>query len=306
MMKTNKIYHGDSLAVLSGMPDGFAQCCVTSPPYWGLRDYGVDGQAGLESTPEAYIENMVDIFAQVRRVLKDDGTLWVNIGDSYVAPKTGSPGNKSTITGGQRNQNEAGKRPDKKHAGALKPKDMIGIPWMLAFALRADGWYLRQDIIWHKTNGLPESVKDRCTSSHEHIFLLSKRPKYYFDADAIAEPAKWERWGNQTENKIHQGKAGYLAGADLPVRDTKNKRDVWSIPTKGFVGAHFATYPPDLIRPCIMAGSKQGDIILDPFMGSGTTAIVAQQEQRKWVGIELNESYIRLAEKRIQETCGMF
>ena len=295
---TETILVGDALEKLREIDSGTVDCCVTSPPYYGLRDYGVEGQIGLEETPEQYINKLVAVFREVRRVLRDDGTLWVNIGDSYA----GSGG-----AGNQFGQLESGlakyKQPSRPHEMGLKPKDLIGIPWMLAFALRADGWYLRQDIIWAKPNPMPESVKDRCTKSHEYIFLLSKAQRYYYDAEAIAEPALWERWGDQTENKTHPGTAGHLGGktrAELPIKDTKNKRSVWTVTTKPYKEAHFATYPPDLIEPCILAGCPFEGTVLDPFTGSGTTAVVALQNGRNFIGVELNPKYVTMAQKRIK------
>ena len=304
-------------------------CCVTSPPYYGLRDYGVDRQIGLEESPKAYINNLVSVFHEVKRVLKDDGTLWVNIGDSYY-----NAGNE------------------------LKPKDMIGIPWMLAFALREDGWYLRQDIIWHKPNPMPESVKDRCTKSHEYIFLLSKNKNYYFDSESISEPVAertiercsqnienqqgslieagvyqktmkaclprfgGNKYGNnadenyriysgneynpyknladkgQQPNSIHIRRAEGEKDIEYPRR---NKRDVWSVTTKPYKEAHFAVYPEELIEPCILAGSPRYGVILDPFNGSGTTGVSALKNDRNYIGIELNPDYVCIAENRIQE-----
>jgi DNA modification methylase len=265
---------GDVLTRLAELPNGSVRTCVTSPPYWGLRDYGQDDQLGLEPTPEAYVENMVKVFREVWRVLADDGTLWLNLGDSY--------GEK---------------------------KQLVGIPWRVAFALQADGWYLRQDIIWAKPNPMPESVRDRCTKSHEYVFLLSKSPRYYYDYEAIKEPAKWERWGNQTENKKHSGTARHLGGKtidELPISDKKNKRDVWTIATKPFKGAHFAVMPEALVEPCVLAGSAVGDTILDPFTGSGTVAVIALRYGRNFVGTELNPEYARIAEERITKAGGMF
>jgi DNA modification methylase len=284
-----------------------AQTCVTSPPYYGLRDYGHDGQIGLEETPEEYIRAMVDVFRCVWDVLQDDGTLWLNIGDSY---------NGSGATGGQGKQHtNAGSvgRPDARggYVG-LKQKDLIGIPWMLAFALRADGWYLRQDIIWHKPNPMPESVQDRCTKAHEYIFLLSKSQKYYFDNEAIAEPLKessivrnqtgWN--GNEDRGYVngpqnHMSK--YLGSDAAKEATTRNKRSVWTVTTKPYKGAHFATFPPDLIEPCILAGAPVGGIVLDPFMGSGTTAAVAIANGRDYLGCELNPAYKELQDIRIRD-----
>ncbi|MBP5782043.1 MAG: site-specific DNA-methyltransferase [Bacteroidales bacterium] len=373
---------GDCLEVLKTLPDGFVDCCVTSPPYYGLRDYGtgtwvggdpscphkrlnkvgtatstghaqaelagnvgdsiyksvcplcgavrVDKQIGLEETPEEYIQKLTDVFREVRRVMKDDGTLWVNIGDTYNGNKQG---NTETV----KHSAIAGKQDfAKKLWDGAKQKDLIGIPWMLAFALRADGWYLRQDIIWHKPNPMPESVKDRCTKSHEYIFLLSKKQQYYFDYEAIQEPATGydgrkdtvnkgsrnyanasylqdgnqqamavkghERWQyknladqGQTPNSMHVRRADGQKDIVYPVR---NKRDVWTVPTKPIKEAHFATFPEDLIRPCILAGSRAEGVVLDPFFGSGTTGRVAISLNRKYLGIELNPEYIQIEKKR--------
>lgn len=305
----NQILCGDAVSELRKVPDEYVAMCVTSPPYYGLRDYGVDGQIGLEETPDAYVARLVEVFREVRRILRDDGTLWVNIGDSYCAPATGESYKKSTLSGGKATQREAGKRPDKKPVGDIKQKDLIGIPWMLAFALRADGWYLRQEIIWNKPNIMPESVRDRCTKSHESIFLLSKRPKYYFDAEAIKEPCvpsserrykspfctgEKEISGNGRPNR-GKNTAGYK-----PYTGKRNKRDVWTVTTQPFREAHFATFPPKLIEPCILAGSRENDIVLDPFMGAGTTALVALQSGRRYLGCELNPDYIEIAETRLR------
>jgi len=288
-----------------------AQTCVTSPPYYGLRDYGHDGQIGLEETPEEYIAAMVEVFRCVWDVLEDDGTLWLNIGDSY---NTSPAGNKTwgdgvgTNKAYEENQIHHGKKIIK----SLKPKDLIGIPWMLAFALRADGWYLRQDIIWHKPNPMPESVNDRCTKSHEYIFLLSKSQRYYYDRESVREEVK------ETTN----GKAGVRRSGDSKTRSRENwgvphnpenviveydeikganKRSVWTIPTKPYEGAHFAVFPTELIEPCILAGAPAGGVVLDPFMGSGTTAQVAQDLGRKYLGCELNPDYKPLQDKRISQ-----
>lgn len=304
-MITNHIHHTDALTGLRDLPDRAIQCCVTSPPYYGLRDYGHHNQIGLEPTPEAYIASLVAVFRQVRRTLRDDGTLWLNIGDSYNSGASGSL-EGSTITGGKRNQansNRNGRRP----SPTLKHKDLIGIPWMLAFALRADGWYLRQDIIWHKPNPMPESVTDRCTKAHEYIFLLSKSEKYYYNADAIAEPkapaTTSDRRTNQNGHRRDRTYPGSASngGTNLGGSDgNRNRRSVWTIATRPYPEAHFATYPPELITPCILAGSRPGDIILDPFIGSGTTAEVALRLQRQYIGFEINQDYITLAQKRLQ------
>lgn len=264
------------------------QTCVTSPPYFGLRDYGVDGQLGLEETPEQYIANMVEVFRLVRELLAEDGTCWINIGDSYAANRGYQV--PSTLMNGQ-STNEAqaaGGRSQKATDYGLKPKDLIGIPWMLAFALRADGWYLRQDIIWQKPNPMPESVTDRCTKSHEYIFLLSKSPKYYFDQESIKEPlapSSVARLSQDIDSQV----------------GSRNKRSVWEVATQPYSGAHFATFPPALIEPCILAGSRPGDIVFDPFLGSGTTAQVAQTLGRNWIGCELNKDYYPLQKVRTQQ-----
>lgn len=252
--------------------------CVTSPPYFGLRDYGHEGQIGLEQTPEEYIAAMVEVFRCVRDVLAEDGTLWVNIGDSYANPGhyKGNPGSGKNSHAKAEAVN--GFRHSKAWPGA-KNKDLIGIPWMLAFALRADGWYLRQDIIWHKPNPMPESVRDRCTKSHEYIFLLSKSERYFFDSEAMKET---------TEDGF------------------RNRRSVWSVATRPYKGAHFATFPPALIEPCILAGSQPGDLVLDPFMGSGTTAEVALKNGRRYLGCELNPDYKALQDKRIDGATNLF
>lgn len=295
----NTIFLGDAIEILKMLPDGCCQMCVTSPPYWGLRDYGVEGQLGLEETPEEYVSKMVGVFREARRVLRGDGVLWLNIGDSYAANRSYQvPSTK----GGPKHSPAQGQSSNNKVPSGLKPKDLVGIPWLLAFALRSDGWYLRQDIIWHKSNPMPESVKDRCTKAHEYLFLMTKSQKYYWDGGAIEEPAKWERWGDQTENKKHPGTAGHLGGkkiSELPVKNTRNRRSVWTIPTYPFPEAHFATFPPALIEPCILAGSRQGDVVLDPFIGSGTVGMVAVQLGRQYIGVELNPEYIDMANRRI-------
>lgn len=281
------------------------QMCVTSPPYFGLRDYGHEGQLGLEQTPEEYVRNMVEVFRRVRDVLTDDGTLWLNIGDSYAGGKTGRDDAGKDIGGRGGNKlgsGNPGGGVQRKVADGYKPKDLIGIPWMLAFALRADGWYLRQDIIWHKPNPMPESVRDRCTKAHEYVFLLSKSERYFYDHKSILEDAKWERWGDQTVVKEQQGTAKWIGNKskeELQAIGKKNRRSVWTVATRPYKGAHFATFPPALIEPCILAGSRPGDIVLDPFMGSGTTAQVALQHGRRAIGCELNPDYLPLIEQRI-------
>lgn len=281
-----------------------AQMCVSSPPYFGLRDYGHEGQIGLEQTPEQYIAAMVDVFRCVRDVLADDGTLWLNIGDSYAsggrayrAPDA-KDGKNGRVTGSFRPADPEG----------VKPKDLIGIPWILAFALRADGWYLRQDIIWHKPNPMPESVKDRCTKAHEYVFLLSKSERYFFDSDAVAEPVAASTVERLSQPTLHQQEVsarvpGKTNGNMKAVGniEKRNRRSVWTVATRPYKGAHFATFPPALIEPCILAGSRPGDTVLDPFMGSGTTAAVALQHGRQYLGCELNAEYGALQAERINE-----
>jgi len=288
-----------------------AQTCVTSPPYYGLRDYGHEGQIGLEETPEQYIEAMVEVFRCVWDVLEDNGTLWLNIGDSYYnyRPGKGQALVKQTVANNEQDLPQTCARRGNKLDG-LKEKDLIGIPWMLAFALRADGWYLRQDIIWHKPNPMPESVQDRCTKAHEYIFLLSKSQKYYFDDDAIAEDAN-PKYKSRYSAPFHVGDKE-SAGAGRPglasntggmkeYSGKRNKRSVWTVTTKPYEGAHFAVFPQDLIEPCILAGAPFGGVVLDPFMGSGTTAQVAQHLGRKYLGCKLNPAYAELQSKRLQQ-----
>ncbi len=298
------ILFGDCRKTLCGFLPKSARMCVTSPPYYGLRDYGgEENQIGLEQTPEEYIKQMVEVFREVRNILTDDGTLWLNIGDSYYnyRPGKGQALVKQSVSKTKQDlPDKCAKRGNK--LDGLKEKDLIGIPWMLAFALRADGWYLRQDIIWNKQNPMPESVKDRCTKSHEYIFLLSKNKNYFYDNEAIKEPAK--DWGtrDRTNGKYHNEGTGLQPHSGLTKSYAKkNKRSVWSVTKKPYKGAHFAVYPPELIEPCILAGSEQGDIVLDPFMGSGTTAAVAKSLGRNYIGCELHEEYGKLIQKRIDE-----
>lgn len=296
----NKIEFGDCRDIMrKWAAQGIkAQTCVTSPPYYGLRDYGHDGQIGLEETPEEYINAMVEVFSCVRDVLADDGTLWLNIGDSYAGNNSQASNNGRAGYGNPRERvvNRTGE--------GLKTKDLIGIPWMLAFALRSDGWYLRQDIIWHKPNPMPESVQDRCTKAHEYIFLLSKSPKYYYDIDSIKEDAHTTDTSdrNRDESKLNNtpGRTR-MAGLTTNHYEKKNKRSVWTVTTKPYEGAHFAVFPTDLIEPCILAGAPIGGIVLDPFMGSGTTAQVAQTLGRKYLGCELNPDYKALQDKRLAQ-----
>ena len=298
----NTILYGDCRNTLKQF-DEQARTCVTSPPYYGLRNYGnEENQIGQENTPEEFIDQLVSVFKEVRNVLTDDGTLWVNLGDSYYNYRPGKGQSYPKQSVSKTNQDlptQCNKRGNK--LDGLKEKDLIGIPWMFAFAMRSDGWYLRQDIIWHKPNPMPESVKDRCTKSHEYIFLLSKNKKYYYDNEAIKEPVKQD-WGtrNRTNGKYHNSGSGLSPHSGLTKSyDRKNKRDVWSITNKPYKGSHFAVFPPDLITPCILAGSEKGDIILDPFMGSGTTAMVAKQLGRDYIGCELHEEYSNLIDQRV-------
>ena len=298
----NTILYGDCRNTLKQF-DEQARTCVTSPPYYGLRNYGnEENQIGQENTPEEFIDQLVSVFKEVRNVLTDDGTLWVNLGDSYYNYRPGKGQSYPKQSVSKTNQDlptQCNKRGNKLEG--LKEKDLIGIPWMFAFAMRSDGWYLRQDIIWHKPNPMPESVKDRCTKSHEYIFLLSKNKKYYYDNEAIKEPVKKD-WGtrDRTQGKYHNPGSGLVPHSGLSKSyDRKNKRDVWSITNKPFKGSHFAVFPPDLITPCILAGSEKGDIILDPFMGSGTTAMVAKQLGRDYIGCELHEEYGNLIDQRV-------
>lgn len=299
------IRHGDSWELASTLAPQSINTIVTSPPYWGLRDYGEPGQFGLEPTPEAYVARLVELFALLRPALRDDGTIWLNLGDSYVGT-----GNKGEWTDPKHPEGRNGQSValNQKVAG-MKSKDLCGIPWMVAFALRADGWYLRQDIIWHKPNPMPESVTDRCTKAHEYIFLLSKSPRYYYDADALREPHTTSGAENNTgqwvdtENVKHGDDPRFQTRPGTRPADYfghplgRNKRDVWTCATKPFSAAHFATFPPDLIRPCILAGCPEGGTVLDPFMGSGTTAQVARSLSRKSIGFELNSDYIDIAAK---------
>ncbi|MDL2315478.1 site-specific DNA-methyltransferase [Desulfovibrio sp. OttesenSCG-928-A18] len=353
------LYQGDSLAVLSALPSESVQCCVTSPPYWGLRDYGADGQIGLEETPQDHIERLLSVFREVYRVLKNDGTLWMNYGDTYLCQQ--GKGFNGNVRLDSTNKAIKVKRP-------LPAKNLLGLPWRLALALQDDGWILRADIIWHKPNPMPESCKDRPTRAHEYLFLFGKRPRYFYDAEAIREPVaalcehdatgpgysapgqaphtgsrprmqsaqalsfarevdepdrpgqaysqhRPERAGAQPRNrKAFRGGGKYTSGQSfdntvhvenaipgdtLNETYTRNKRTVWTIPTFPCPGAHFATFPPKLAETCILAGSRHGDTVLDPFMGSGTTGMVARQLGRKWLGVELNPEYCALALKRI-------
>jgi DNA modification methylase len=320
---TATILVGDVFDRLADIEAGSVQTCVTSPPYWGLRDYGHDGQLGLESTPDEYVARMVDVFRSVRRVLADDGTVWLNLGDSYT-----SGGRADRDADDKLRQRGMDLRPNTPHD--LKAKDLVGIPWRVAFALQADGWWLRQDIIWHKPNPMPESVTDRCTKSHEYVFLLAKSARYFYDHDAIAEQAGASNYHDATGGgyapvgqQAHTGsrksenkerKAATLRGApsdgvcgNVPWEGTtRNRRSVWTIATKPFAGAHFAVMPTALAEPCVLAGSRPGDLVLDPFTGSGTVGVVALRHGRNFVGTELNAEYAEIAERRICDDAPMF
>ncbi len=318
-----RIENGDALATLQGLEPSSIQCCVTSPPYWGLRDYGADGQLGLEETPEKYVAGMVEVFREVRRVLRDDGTLWLNLGDSY-AGSWGNQGRKPergiqrAINGDMKTPVHDGRYPSKSsntgtipEGSGLKPKDLCGIPWRVAFALQADGWYLRSDIIWHKPNPMPESVTDRPTKAHEYLFLMTKSARYFYDADAIREPHSrlWD------ESNGAPGKTGYqdhtpISGGtpmtSLPNPKGRNRRTIWTVSTRPYPGAHFAVMPPDLVEPCIKAGTKMGDLVLDPFSGAGTVGVVATRLKRSYVGIELNPEYAAMSRRRIESDAPLF
>lgn len=306
---TARILVGDALTRLAELPDGSVQTCVTSPPYWGLRDYGHDGQLGLESTPDEYVTNMVEVFRQVRRLLADDGTLWLNLGDSYAANRSHQVSQTKWAA------HDFGASNATQIPRGLKPKDLVGIPWRVAFALQADGWWLRQDIIWHKPNPMPESVTDRCTKAHEYLFLLSKSARYFYNARAISDPVtpqsrERSAYGYNTTERDTGTQAAQIGARrrqrmglreTYQLSETRNKRSVWTVGVKPYSGAHFAVMPADLVEPCIMAGSSPDDLVLDPFTGSGTVGMVALRHGRRFVGIELNPEYAALAESRIYE-----
>ena len=309
-VELNKIYCGDAVEVLRSLPTESVNCIVTSPPYYALRDYGVTGQIGLEQSPEEYVDKLMEVFAECHRVLRSDGTLWLNIGDSYAGSNKGK--GKKVRTGVQPDASNIGDIITTFNIKGYKNKDIIGIPWLLAFALRDSGWYLRQDIIWHKPNQMPESVEDRCTKAHEYIFLLSKSPKYYFDYRAIMEPANYDgrkKMVREGSKRLSLGERACLGvqtickgGERWKLTDGKymrRKRDVWTVPTRPLKEAHFAAYPPDLIKPCVLAGCPVGGVVLDPSMGAGTTALVAQELGRHYIGIELNSEYVGIAERRL-------
>lgn len=329
-----KILQGDCIEVLRTLADESVYCCVTSPPYWGLRDYGVGGQIGLEKTPDEFVARMVDVFREVRRVLRKDGTLWLNLGDGYAQGGSGGASPKSTLRGSGVKPHEKlaqlqSKSFSRRAPDGLKPKDLVGIPWRVAFALQADGWYLRQEIIWHKPAPMPESIKDRCTKAHEHIFLLAKSDRYYFDQSAISEPCsentharlsqsvekragslrahggvRSDRPMKAVAGKLVEPGAGIKSNVDFAAATAgrvmvRNKRTVWTVPSEPYSGAHFATFPPELIRPCILAGAPRDGVVLDPFFGAGTTGLVCIEEGREYIGIELNPAYIKIAEDRL-------
>ena len=311
----NRTFYGDCRETLRTLQPASFQCCVTSPPYYGLRDYGHPGQVGIESSPTGYVTNMVDVFCEVRRVLADDGVLWLNLGDTYASSTKGSGGSnpetspKQAWKGSPNGQGFKVRKFDLSEDN-LKPKDLIGIPWRVAFALQADGWYLRQDIIWHKPNPMPESVRDRCTKAHEYLFLLTKSERYFWDAAAMQEKAAGTNHGNRPPGNSKRAEVapGQTVGSHRPDREestydvfTRNRRSVWTVATRPYSGAHFAVFPPALIEPCILAGSRVGDVVLDPFMGSGTTAQVAQQHGRQWIGCELNDAYAPLQSERLSK-----
>ncbi len=319
---TVRILQGDCRDVLKTLPDQSVHCCVTSPPYFGLRDYGVDGQIGLEPTPAEFVAELVAVFREVRRVLRDDGTLWLNLGDSYASnaggySDTGSRGTTSCPSIGAGTMAAVLKGRGRMPPEGLKPKDLIGIPWRVAFALQADGWYLRQDIIWHKPNPMPESVRDRCTKAHEYVFLLSKSERYYFDSDAMQEPAETPvdrapRRANSFARKVAEGQPPgqppqHREGReDISYSGTRNKRSVWTIATQPFSEAHFATMAPELAETCIKAGCPEGGVVLDPFGGAGTTGLVADRHQRDALLIELNPDYRAIAQRRIAGDAPLF
>ena len=295
-----QLYQGDALETLKQMEDESINCCVTSPPYWGLRDYGVDGQLGIEETPEEYVSKMVEVFREVKRVLRKDGTLWLNLGDSYYnyRPGKGQALVKQTVSKTKQDLPNTYPRRGNKLVG-LKEKDLVGIPWMVAFALRADGWYLRSDIIWAKPNPLPESVTDRPTKAHEYIFLLTKKQKYFYDAEAIKEPSNWDGKSGNKNYRGYEGREGATMNTLNRFNGARNKRTVWTVSTQPYPEAHFATFPPKLIVPCILAGCPEGGLVLDPFAGAGTTLYVAEQLGRNSIGIELNPDYCDIIRRRM-------
>lgn len=304
MREASKVLCGDAGEVLRALPSRAVHCVVTSPPYWGLRDYGMEGQIGLEATVEGFVGRLVEVFREVRRVLRDDGTVWLNLGDTYAGSGNGRNADGSSAPGGVKQRGNRGTV-----SGRLfrmqdgRPKNLLGVPWRVAFALQADGWFLRQDIVWHKRNPMPESVRDRCTRSHEYLFLLSKRERYFFDAEAIKEPTVTcdDRSRDRETSKLNNcpGRRR-MQGLTRNNYEVRNKRSVWTLSSRPYKGAHFATFPPDLVRPCVLAGAPMGGVVLDPFAGSGTTGAVALEHGRKAWLIELNPDYVRLIEERLQ------
>lgn len=320
---------GDALEVMRTLEACSVQTCVTSSPYWGLRDYGVEGQMGIEATPELFVDALVAVLEEVRRLLRDDGTLWLNLGDGYASGGHGGGGSFMEMRGGDGSDASGAWDHRKERKGwrgpppGLKPKDLVGIPWRVAFALQAAGWYLRSDIIWHKPNPMPESVRDRPTKAHEYIFLLSKSERYFYDEDAIKEPvsgtAHARGHGVNPKAKIphgwdtgpgsHTGLTGRYkpkqneswSAAVAGLVDMRKKRSVWTVASYPFPGAHFATFPPALVEPCILAGAREGDLVLDPFAGAGTVGVVCRKHRRRFLGIELNPEYARLARGRLGE-----
>ncbi|KYG89013.1 DNA methylase N-4 [[Bacillus] sp. KCTC 13219] len=303
-MELNKIYQGHCLDVLKTLPSQSVNTVVTSPPYWGLRDYGVEGQIGIENSIEEYVSALVDVFREIKRILKDDGTIWVNLGDAYAGSGKGAWSEKDKqkhvyVPDSKSPQTQLNNIPT-----GLKPKDLMGLPWRVAFALQQDGWYLRQDIIWNKPNAMPESVQDRPTRAHEYIFLMSKNHRYYYDYETIKEqavngdpnPPRGSKAVLGEQNKRRRQQVNGLNKITL-----RNKRSVWSVSTKPLKEAHFATFPEDLIEPCVLAGAPHGGVILDPFFGSGTSGLVALKHGRNFLGIELNPDYIEIAEKRLSK-----
>jgi DNA modification methylase len=304
LMQSATLYTGDAKDTLASLPAKSVQTCVTSPPYWGLRDYGEDGQLGLEETPEEYVQKLVDVFSEVRRVLRDDGTVWLNLGDSYASGGTGAPSDNSTLSGNghigggpkvQKREALSRRAPD------LKEKDLTMIPSRVAMALQEDGWWVRSRIVWAKGNPMPESVTDRPTSSHEYIFLLSKSKHYYYDADSIREEAVKGMNSRLDQGKTAQHQKGRMQQGERTGDGTRNKRDVWQVNTKPFPDAHFAVYPPELIEPCVNAGSAENDTVLDPFSGAGTTGVVALAKARDYIGIDLSQDYNEMAADRIRQ-----
>jgi DNA modification methylase len=307
-----EIREGEAARELEALPDRSVHCCVTSPPYWGLRDYGAEGQLGLESNPDDYVDRLVGIFDQVARVLRDDGTVWLNLGDTYAAKARGSDvgWETSRLTNPghvQKAQAASLRGSGERHRGkgaGLKEKDLVGIPWMAAFALRSAGWYLRRDVVWSKSNPMPESVRDRPTSAHEYLFLLTKSPRYFYDAEAIKEPDCGRGSGNgyRREERLTYDDGKGARGQDEPWQPGggRNKRSVWEIATRPFPDAHFATFPPQLVEPCILAGTAPGGLVLDPFAGAATTGLVAAQLGRRFLGIEINPEYAAMGRARIE------